>query len=159
MTAFPTWLRSPIRLALAVGFGIVALAPVTLLAAYSVFEQNDLRFEPAFELGAFSEAISGPGNLSLLVKTLTNSLLAAGIATTLAFALVYCATIVLPRWHQPGARRLPAGTVRRAFLVRIFAWRTLLGQEGHPSPRSAAVRGCSRSSRRWPTPDGRSCSR
>lgn len=129
MTVLPDRLRPALRLALAVLLAVIALAPVVLLAAYSVFERDDLRFEPAFELGALSEAVSGTGNLSLLVKTLTNALLAAGIATTIAFALVYCATIVLPRWHRP-VLVISLLALFGGFLVRIFAWRTLLGDEG-----------------------------
>lgn len=122
-------LRPAARLAAVLALALIALAPVLLLGAHSVFVKEGVRFEPGFQLDSFGEAFSGEGNLSLLVKTLTTALLAAGIATTVAFALVYCATILLPRWHRP-VLVIALLALFGGFLVRIFAWRTLLGEQG-----------------------------
>lgn len=129
MTA--TWgrLRPAARLVVVLALALVALAPVLLLAAHSVFVKEGVRFEPGFQLESFGDAFTGEGNLSLLLKTLTNALLAAGIATVVAFGLVYCATILLPRWHRP-VLVISLLALFGGFLVRIFAWRTLLGEQG-----------------------------
>ena len=110
-------------------YAIVAVAPVAILATYSVFRDEGFTFKPAFDLGNFSTAISGPGDLAVLFKTLTVMWVAAMASVTVAYSVVFAVVVLAPRLLRP----IMAAALLALFggyLVRIFAWRILLGHYG-----------------------------
>lgn len=114
---------------LAVAYAALAVAPVVFLSLYSVYEKKGAKFEPALKFDAFSDTLTSSSNLSLLGKTLIIALLAALIATTVAYCVVYCATLITPRLRGT-VILIALLALFGGYLVRIFAWRTLLGDEG-----------------------------
>lgn len=110
-------------------YATIALTPVCLLGAYSIFTQNGYSFHPALDFANFVTGITEPGNLSVLSKTLEIMFLAAAISTVVAYAVAYCVAVVAPRLLRP-MMVVAMFALFGGYLVRVFAWRILLGPDG-----------------------------
>jgi len=113
----------------AICYVVFALTPIALLTAYSVYAQSGYTFKPALDFGNYASGITGAGDMSLLGKTVVVMFAAAAVSTFIAYAVVYCVAIVVPRFLR-GMMMIALFALFAGYLVRVFAWRILLGDEG-----------------------------
>jgi spermidine/putrescine transport system permease protein len=107
------------------------LVPAGLLVAYSFFtvDQIDLQVTPTLSLGNYKAAVTGALYRELLLRTLAVGLLVAVIVLTLSYAFAYISTFTFPQ-HRELLLFLVLASLFGGYLVRIYAWRTILGGEG-----------------------------
>ena len=107
------------------------LVPAGLLVAYSFFtvDQIDLQVTPTLSLGNYKAAVTGALYRELLVRTLAVGFLVALIVLTLSYAFAYISTFTFPE-HRELLLFLVLASLFGGYLVRIYAWRTILGEEG-----------------------------
>ena len=126
------WRGSVLQLAPpALFYALFFVVPLGLLVAYSFFvvDQIDLRVEPAFSLENYRDAVVGGLYRELIARTLITALLVAFIVVALSYAFAYVATFVFPR-HRELLLFAVLASLFGGYLVRIYAWRTILGEEG-----------------------------
>jgi spermidine/putrescine transport system permease protein len=131
-TQVAAWRASLAQLAPpAVFYALFFVVPLGLLVAYSFFvvDQIDLQVQPAFDLGNYRDAVVGGLYRELIVRTLVVALLVAFIVVALSYAFAYVATFVFPR-HRELLLFAVLASLFGGYLVRIYAWRTILGEEG-----------------------------
>jgi ABC-type spermidine/putrescine transport system permease subunit II len=109
--------------------GLVLLVPAAALALYSFFRSEFFDVERVFTLGSWNEFLHSSLYLSLLGKSLAIGLLCATLTVTLGFVMAYAMTFRLGRW---GTRLLVLvmATLLASYVVRVYAWKTILGTEG-----------------------------
>ena len=110
-------------------FGALFIAPLAILAAYSFFRFEDYRFIPAFSLENYREVLTSGLYTPYLVRTILLSLAIAVVVLLLAYPFAYALTFVFPRRRQL-LYFLVLVSLFGGYLVRIYAWRTMLGREG-----------------------------
>jgi spermidine/putrescine transport system permease protein len=118
-------LLSPTSLYLVVFFGV----PLLILLAMSVFRTEDFDVIPAFDLSNYALSIGDPLYREVLINTVAVGLVTAAITLLMAWPLSYIATFVFPR-HREALFFLVLLSLFGGYLVRIYAWRTILGNEG-----------------------------
>ena len=103
--------------------------PLVVLVAFSFFTFRDLHWYPELHLGNYVEALTDTAYRTILFRTVV-----VAVATTIAVLLIaypftYVITFVLPQRRQ-FLYFLVLVTLFGSYLVRIYAWRTILGREG-----------------------------
>jgi spermidine/putrescine transport system permease protein len=110
-------------------FLFVFLGPLVVLLLFSFFTFRDLRWHPELHLGNYVEALTDPAYRTILLRTVA----VAGATTVavlgIAYPFTYVITFVLPQRRQL-LYFLVLVTLFGSYLVRIYAWRTILGREG-----------------------------
>lgn len=112
-------------------YALFFVVPLGLLVAYSFFvaDQIDLRVEPALTGQNYRDAVVGGLYRELIARTLVIALLVAFIVVALSFTFAYVATFVFPKYRELLLFAVLA-SLFGGYLVRIYAWRTILGEEG-----------------------------
>jgi spermidine/putrescine transport system permease protein len=112
-------------------YAIFFLAPLAILVAYSFFlnDQVDLRVEPAFTLENYDTATKGGLYRELILRTVLLGLVVAVVVVFVGYVFAYIATFTFPR-HRELLLFLVLASIFGGYLVRIYAWRTILGEEG-----------------------------
>jgi spermidine/putrescine transport system permease protein len=112
-------------------YALFFLVPFGLLVAYSVFEvsQATLQVEPAFTLENYRAALTAGLYRELIVRTVLLALVVAFVVVLIAYPFAYVATFVFPRRREL-LLFLVLASIFGGYLVRIYAWRTILGEEG-----------------------------
>lgn len=112
-------------------YALFFLVPLGLLVAYSFFEvsQASLQVEPAFMLDNYRAAVTGGLYRELIVRTVLLALVVACVVVMLAYPFAYIATFTFPRRREL-LLFLVLASIFGGYLVRIYAWRTILGEEG-----------------------------
>jgi len=110
-------------------FAALFIGPLAILAVYSVFRFEDYQFIPAFSLENYSEVLTSGLYLPYLVRTVEVSLIVSVIVLALAYPFAYALTFVFPR-RRHALYFLVLVSLFGGYLVRIYAWRTMLGREG-----------------------------
>lgn len=113
----------------AVFWTVFFLAPMVILVRYSFYDAGFLRLIPAFQLDNYREAITNDLYREVIVRTLLIGLVTATIVVVLAYAFTYAITFVFPRRREL-LFFLVMVALFSGYLVRIYAWRTILGEEG-----------------------------
>lgn len=114
-----------------VGLLLVAtiVVPAGVLLAYSVYRYNGLTPESAFQLGnyqqVFSEGTYGTFAVNTLLIAVPTTIVSVAGGYLISYWLVY----------RAGATRnvvlaLVVISMMASYLVRIYAWRTLMGEQG-----------------------------
>ena len=105
------------------------VAPVCLLVLYSFWEAGFFvvvhRFTSANYTSIFEEAIYW----RLILKSLGVGLVCGGLMVVFGFAMAYAMTFRLARWG-PRILILVMATLLSSYVVRIYAWKTILGTNG-----------------------------
>jgi spermidine/putrescine transport system permease protein len=122
----PLWLTAPAALLMVGAF----LLPLVVLTIESFLtDQSFTRAGPPFTLSNYHAVISDPAFGTALVSTVTVGLLTATVTTILGLTLAY--------WLRYRAGRLGTVvlvlviiTMFASYLVRIYAWRSMLGGQG-----------------------------
>ncbi len=107
------------------------LAPLGLLVAYSFYtvDQATLEITPAFKFVNYRAAGSGALYRDIILRTVLLGLVVAIAVVALAYCFAYIATFVFPRQREL-LLFLMLASIFGGYLVRIYAWRTILGDEG-----------------------------
>jgi len=112
---------------MAVWFSLFFLAPIAIIIAYSFLKKGLYGgVEPEFSLEAY-RYLTDPGFLSITWRTITTSVIATIITILIALPCGYCIArskhqtlflllIIIPFWTN--------------FLIRVFAWMNILGNNG-----------------------------
>lgn len=110
-------------------FLLFFLGPLLVLVAFSFFTFRDLQWLPELNLDNYARALTDPAFRTILVRTLTIALLVTIAVLLIAYPFTYLITFVFPRRRQT-LYFLVLVTLFGSYLVRIYAWRTILGAEG-----------------------------
>lgn len=125
------WRAGPIVLTLpaALGFLVFFLAPLATLVVYSFLTAGLFSVSGPLTLDAYGRALSTRLNATLAGNSLFIGLLAAAASVALALPIAYWLRYRAGRWQLPVLFVITA-SMFASYLVRIYAWRTILGAQG-----------------------------
>ena len=120
--------RGLLFLAPALGiFAIVFAVPVALLFAVSFWSVKSFQLRPDFTLAAWQRFFTEYGDLTLY--TLLVGVAAGALCTTLGFVFAYAARFKAGR-HGDHLMLATLITLFGGYLVKIYAWKSILGADG-----------------------------
>jgi spermidine/putrescine transport system permease protein len=130
-TAFSLSPRDPIVLAVpaAVGFAILLVAPIAVFVAYSMLTARLFSVTTPFTLDAYGRALGYGLNGTLALNSIAVGFLGAAASVALALPVAYWLRYAAGRWQMPFLFIITA-SMFASYLVRIYAWRTILGVNG-----------------------------
>jgi spermidine/putrescine transport system permease protein len=114
------------------GFYLLAFAvPLGLLVAYSFFvaDQFAYKIRPAFTVTNYKAVGETSLYVQLMLRTVELGLIVTAIVLVLGYAFAYIATFTFPRRREL-LLFLMVVSIFGGYLVRIYAWRSILGNEG-----------------------------
>ena len=121
-----------IRRLLLPGFGlylIFFLIPLTILAVYSFWTQIDFKMNPGFTLEHYQAVFTTSLYRDVFLRTIIVATLTALIVVPIAYILSYIMQFVFPH-RATLLLNIILVSMFSGYLVRIYAWRTILGKEG-----------------------------
>lgn len=111
-------------------FLVLFVGPLLVLLAYSFFTVGpDFDVQPGFSLANYGEVISDPVFHAFFARTLRVAGIIAVIVVLVAFPFSYMINYVFARRKQM-LYFLVLVSLFGGYLVRIYAWRNLLGRQG-----------------------------
>jgi putative spermidine/putrescine transport system permease protein len=116
-------------LPLVIVFAALLVVPIGCLILYSFWTAGFFEVTHILTLANYALILGSPLYASILLKTLGWSLLAAAIATTLAYGVAYAVTFRLRRWG-PRILVLIMVSLLSSYIVRLYALTTILGTHG-----------------------------
>jgi spermidine/putrescine transport system permease protein len=108
---------------------LLVLAPNIFLVLYSLWENDLGTVVQQFNLENYRKAIDSEVVRTLFTRTFVMSLMAAGIATAIAYPAAYIVVRKLGRFKLAAALLILV-PLWVSFLLRVFAWRIILGERG-----------------------------
>lgn len=105
------------------------LVPMAALFAIGFWRQQGFALVPDFTLDNYTKIATSPLHRALLLRTIIVGLITSLIVVPLAFALAYVMRFVFERRAQL-VLQLVLLSLFSGYLVRIYAWRTILGKQG-----------------------------
>jgi spermidine/putrescine transport system permease protein len=108
---------------------LLVLAPNIFLILYSLWENDLGTVVQTFNIENYREAIDSEVVRTLFTRTFVMSLLAAGIATAIAYPAAYIVVRKMGRFKLAAALLILV-PLWVSFLLRVFAWRIILGERG-----------------------------
>jgi spermidine/putrescine transport system permease protein len=120
-----SWLALPVALFLGLG----AVLPILVLVLFSVFTVEDFELVPAFTFASWREVATSPTYAILIAKAVGSGLLTV-LLTALAGYPVALALARLPKAWKGVALVVLLTPLYTGEIVRIYAWRIVLGNEG-----------------------------
>jgi spermidine/putrescine transport system permease protein len=130
--AFPTTRNRPALALLApatVYYVILFSIPLVSLCVLSFWRAKGFSVIPDFSLDNYARIAASPLHRTLLARTIVIGLVTAAIVMPLAFTLAYLMRFVFERRGQL-ILQLVLLSLFSGYLVRIYAWRTILGKQG-----------------------------
>lgn len=113
-----------------VGYILVfLLLPVCVLVLYSFWTPAFFDVVAEFTLGNYVRLISESFYLRLLAKSLIVGLIVACVTVPVSFLISYAITFRFPKWGN-AILILVMISMLSSYLVRIYAWKTILGPNG-----------------------------
>jgi spermidine/putrescine transport system permease protein len=103
--------------------------PVGFLVAYSFYAVDSFDFVPEWNLDNYHEALTGEVYRSFYVRTLGVAAVTSLLVVLISFPFAFVISYVLPKRRQL-LYFLVLVSLFGGYLVRIFAWRNILGREG-----------------------------
>jgi spermidine/putrescine transport system permease protein len=126
----PSLAPASAQLAPGTAFYLVFLvAPLGLLLAYSFFRAGFFETEPAFTLESYRSVFGDSLYRDVFLNTVWVAAVVAVIVVVLAYPFAYFATFVFPMRREL-LLFFVLVSLFAGYLVRIYAWRTILGREG-----------------------------
>jgi spermidine/putrescine transport system permease protein len=116
---------APALVFLAICFGI----PLLMLFGLSFFTQQGFERVPDLNVGNYVEGVTSRLYQTVLVRTLLVGLLTAAVVVPVAYVLAYLMRFTFDRRGQILLDVILI-SLFSGYLVRIYAWRTILGREG-----------------------------
>lgn len=105
------------------------VGPLVVLVAFSFFAFRDLQWVAEPNIGNYVTALTDPGFRTIALRTVLVALCVTVAVLCIAYPFTYLITFVFPRRRQL-LYFLVLVTLFGSYLVRIYAWRTILGAEG-----------------------------
>jgi spermidine/putrescine transport system permease protein len=121
----PLALTAPAALVL----GVFFLAPIATFLLYSVLTSGLFSVSGPLTLDAYGRALRAPLNAVLAGNSVVTGLLAAAWSVLVALPIAYWLRYAAGRWQIPALFVITA-SMFASYLVRIYAWRTILGENG-----------------------------
>jgi len=110
-------------------YAIFFIIPLSILAVYSFWTQIDFKMHPGFTLEHYQTVFMTSLYRDVFLRTIIVAMLTALIVVPIAYILSYIMQFVFP-----SKARLLLNIILismfSGYLVRIYAWRTILGKEG-----------------------------
>lgn len=104
--------------------------PLLTLATYSLSEKTGFAvFELTFTLDNYRSAIGTDLYLGVIAQTMVTGLIVAGVVVGIAYPLAYILTFVFPSKREL-VYLLILVSLFGGYVVRIYAWRTILDSSG-----------------------------
>lgn len=126
MTRWSTWRQ----LAPAVGFYLAFfVAPLLILVVISFWSVRGFQLLPGFSLSNYIRGLTGDLYTVVLVRTIVVGVVTAVIVIPIAYVTAYLMCFVFSSRAQL-IFSLVLVSMFTGYLVRIYAWRTILGKEG-----------------------------
>ncbi|MBS1862566.1 MAG: ABC transporter permease subunit [Actinobacteria bacterium] len=117
-------------LPLAVFMLVVLAGPLALLITYAFRESNFLGVGPGPTLEQFKAVFEQSANVKIMLRTLGIGLAVATACTAMAFVLAYAIRFRLHGRRAAIALGIVVAAGIASFLVRVYAWGTILGTNG-----------------------------
>jgi ABC-type spermidine/putrescine transport system permease subunit I len=108
---------------------LLVLAPNIFLLLYSFWENDFGTIVQEFTTENYREGINSEVVQTLFKRTFVIALLSAGLATAIAYPAAYIVVRRLGRWKLAAALLILV-PLWVSFLLRVFAWRIILGEKG-----------------------------
>ena len=110
-------------------FAVFYIAPMLVLVWISFLSFRDFQFVEPFTIDNYLAVARSETFRILFVRTIVLSFIAAVLAVAIAYPFAYIITFVFPA-RSRGLYFLVLVSLFGGYLVRIYAWRTILGVEG-----------------------------
>jgi spermidine/putrescine transport system permease protein len=120
---------SLLTLPAAAGLVIFFVAPLLTFVVYSFLTSGLFSVSGPLTLDAYKEALTTPLNGTLAINSLVSGALAASVSVAIALPIAYWLRYSAGRWQIP-VLFLVTASMFASYLVRIYAWRTILGENG-----------------------------
>jgi spermidine/putrescine transport system permease protein len=121
----------PIVLTLPATLGLLVffVAPLVTFFVYSLLTAGLFSVSRPFTLDAYEKAVTTDLNGTLAINSFVSGILAASISVAVALPIAYWLRYSAGRWQIPVLFLITA-SMFASYLVRIYAWRTILGENG-----------------------------
>ena len=103
--------------------------PLAILGLYSLWSQVDFKMHPGFTLEHYHAVLTTSLYRSVFLRTIIVAILTSIIVVPIAYILSYIMQFVFPRKGRI-LFDIILVSMFSGYLVRIYAWRTILGKEG-----------------------------
>ena len=113
----------------AVYFLVFFGAPVSFLIAYSFFTARDFEYVAELTFANYREAVTSEVFRAFFLRTFRLAAIISVIVVLISFPFAYCLNYVFPRRRQT-LYFLVLVSLFGGYLVRIYAWRNILGRQG-----------------------------
>lgn len=110
-------------------YAFAFLAPLAILLVYSVWRVNGFDLVPTFTLDNYAKTITSPLYQAVFLRTVGVGLAVAGLVVPIVYVLAYLMRFTFERRGRL-ILDLVLISLFSGYLVRIYAWRTILGREG-----------------------------
>ncbi|MEA2365553.1 MAG: spermidine/putrescine transport system permease protein [Thermoleophilaceae bacterium] len=110
-------------------YALLFVGSIGIFLAYSFYRFEDFDFVPAFQLGNYGDVLGSELYQTLILRTLLLALAVSVVVVTVSYTFVYLINFVFAR-HRALLYFLVLVSLFSGYLVRIYAWRTLLGAQG-----------------------------
>lgn len=108
---------------------IFLVAPLLLFAAYSLWETQNFEFVRSWNFNQYTDVLSSDVELTLIKNTIVTAALTGVVVVFVAYVYAHMIRFHLRRWQEP-LLLLVLVALFSGYLVRVYAWRTILGDEG-----------------------------
>ena len=123
------WFRVAQLAPVSLFLGLFLLAPLGVFLVYSFWVTRSYQLVSDWTVSNYVDTLKDSTYRALFWKTLEIALLAAAITTVVAYAFAHVIRFHLRRYQEP-LLFLVMVALFSGYLVRIYAWRTILGDEG-----------------------------
>jgi len=110
-------------------YAIFFIIPLTILGLYSFWTQVDFEIRPGFTLEHYDAVLTTSLYRAVFLRTVIVAILTAIVVVPIAYILAYIMQFVFPRKGRI-LFDIILVSMFSGYLVRIYAWRTILGKEG-----------------------------
>jgi spermidine/putrescine transport system permease protein len=110
-------------------YGVFFAIPLILLALYSFWTQVDFKMHPSFTLAHYQEVLTTALYREVFLRTIIVALVATCFVVPISYIFAYINRFIFPRWGKI-LLDIMLVSMFSGYLVRIYAWRTILGKEG-----------------------------
>jgi ABC-type spermidine/putrescine transport system permease subunit I len=114
----------------AVLFGVFFIAPLCLIVVYSFWETKNYELVPAFTTKNYQTIITTSTYVKTFIKTVIMAFLATIATLALAFPLCYWLVRYVPKKLQRVLFLLVILPFWTSYLLRVYAWVAILGDNG-----------------------------
>jgi spermidine/putrescine transport system permease protein len=105
------------------------IAPLAVFFVYSLWRTSGFTIEHSWGLQSYKDVVSDPVNRKLIIRTIEIALEASLCTILVAYTFAHIIRFQLRRWQEP-LLFLVLIALFSGYLVRIYAWRTILGGTG-----------------------------